>query len=70
MRWHPKPIPKYGDLKSSIKFAFWPTKVNGLYVWLESYRVNKTWTKGGVPFVGMTGVFHFDGWVTKNELID
>jgi len=69
MRWKQIPIPKYGDKKSSTKFAFWPTKINGLYVWLERYRVTKTWVKEGCTYVGMIGVFHFDGWKTKRELL-
>ena len=32
-----KPKPQLGDKKEKIKFALFPTKVEGVWVWLEKY---------------------------------
>lgn len=37
MKWTSKPKPELGDIKEKIKFALFPTKVEGLWLWFEKY---------------------------------
>lgn len=37
MKWNCKTEPKLGDKKEKIEFAFFPTKVEDKWIWLEKY---------------------------------
>lgn len=64
MRWFDK-IPKEGDTKSKLKYAWYPTRIplEKVTVWLEYYVEIKTFNKGtyspSAPIV----------WITHTETI-
>lgn len=45
-----KTKPRIGDIKEKVKFAFFPTKINNNYVWLEKYIVTYEFKKYDMEF--------------------
>jgi hypothetical protein len=57
MRWHAKGYkkPEIGETRAVYKFAYLPTKVKGLWIWLEQYLSQQKFVENIVPddFCGM-----------------
>jgi hypothetical protein len=45
MRFYLNSTPEYGALRKRNKFAYFPTKVGNVVVWLESYTVYEKYTQ-------------------------
>lgn len=69
MRWTPKPPKRryIGDKKIVTRFAFFPIEIDGEWIWLERYKVVKTWSENAHFTYGSMGSYGHDGW--KEERI-
>jgi len=47
MKWKTETEPQPGDLRTRVKFAWWPTQIDDTtVVWLESYTIQEEWYPG------------------------
>jgi hypothetical protein len=57
-----EPIPKIGDIKKEIKFAFLPTRIDSkTIIWLERYVEVYEYTEDGASM----DIYEIPGWELK-----
>lgn len=55
MKWKAKELPKNGDIKVFNRFAFFPTKIDNIWIWFECYTVTE-------QFFERTTFMSYDEW--------
>jgi hypothetical protein len=65
------PIPKTGDSKSSLHFAFLPHVIGNTRVWMERYEVLYIWQESKITGIveGKAAEFTVGEWVKVSERV-
>jgi len=70
MRWRAKPPPIDGDRLVVTRFAWWPRRVRGLWIWLEAYWSLIEFSIVAITFWGMPGAWvELSRHLTRPELV-